>query len=110
MKLYCFLSELFSRYFVFSFNESLNAVNQWFSTGVPRNPRVPPVQSMGSARSYSNLILLFKLNAFFLHKTNELLQMGSSSHWNVFLGFRSSKKVGNHYCKYLCIDPDEGDM
>ena len=25
-----------------------------FSTGVPRNPRVPPAQSRGSARSYTN--------------------------------------------------------
>ena len=40
-------------------------LRQWFSTGVPRNPRVPPVQSRGSARSDTNLILLIKLNAVF---------------------------------------------
>ena len=64
-------------------------VNQWFST------RIPPVQSRGSARCYMNFhfILLIELNAVFLCKTIELLYRGSSSHWNVFLGFRSSKKV-----------------
>ena len=29
-------------------------LDQYFSTGVPWNPRVPPAQSRGSARSYPN--------------------------------------------------------
>ena len=57
-------------------------LDQWFSTKVPQNPRVTPVQSMGSTRSYANfyLVLLFRLNAVFLYKTIELLHKGSSSH------------------------------
>ena len=47
---------------------SMLSLTQWSSTGVPRNPRVPPVQSRGSARSYTNLILLIKLNAVFCIK------------------------------------------
>ena len=43
-------------------------LGQWFSTRVLRNPRVPPVQSRGSAKSYTNLILLIKLNAVFCIK------------------------------------------
>ena len=42
-------------------------LDQWFSTRVPRSSRVPPIQSRGSARSYTNFhfILLIKLNAVF---------------------------------------------
>ena len=93
MKLYCFLSELFSSYFVFSFNENLNAVNQWFSTGVPRNPRVPPVQSMGSARSYSNLILLFKLNAFFCIKQTNYCKWVPRATGMFSWGFAPAKRL-----------------
>ena len=60
----------------------VQTLGQWFSTRVPRNPRVPPVQYRGSARSYTNfhLILLIKLNAVFLYKTIKILHRGSSSH------------------------------
>ena len=37
---------LFNKFRSAGKNERLD---QWFSTGVPRNPRVPPVQSRGSA-------------------------------------------------------------
>ena len=40
---------------------------QWFSTRVPRNPKVPPVQSQGSVKSQTNFhfILSIKLTAVF---------------------------------------------
>ena len=67
-------------------------LGQWFST------RVPPVQSRGSARTYTtfHFILSIKLNAVFLHKTIELLHRDFSSHWKGSLEFRFSKKVENY--------------
>ena len=44
-------------------------IAQWFSTGVPRNPRVPPMLAMGSVKLYSKpkvyffiVTTLFKYN------------------------------------------------
>ena len=46
-------------------------LHQSFSTRVPRNPWAPPVQSRDSATSYTNFILIIKLNAvFFIRQLN----------------------------------------
>ena len=44
---------------------------------------------------YFHFILLINC-CFFLHKTTKLLHRGSSSHWNVSIGFRSSRKDEKH--------------
>ena len=70
------------------------SLKQWFATGVL------PVQSRGSAKSYTNFILLIKLNALFsIRLLNYCISRGFSSYWNVFLGSAPEKKVENHCSK-----------